>query len=672
MKIRYLALSAPLLLISCMAHDRKGVKEEKTDTNLTGPNLGTEIVLSFSDSKGAAEYLDLASLGGEACKGKECLFADLEPTLFSKNGTVYTPTDDLTKKFASDSTAVPKPKVVTLTETKAVYDAANSIVYGSQDRLAELSLDEKCSENVPFAVDSQITGEISNIEKPIEKGTENLSDSQIGGTPTFVDLRLSGIGKDGTLTAGAEITAKYKSAEILGSGTADFEDYENLKGKYVVPREKLSANVELKKLWKSFKNFFEMAVAYAALNQHPGDFPLPTPGYGGDPDAFVPTHPVCGQDTPSITVCSKPGINWWCDVKHEQPACDARKKPIMESINTPFGPIGGGPNPMIQIYNDKDYCEPKNFPPVSAYYTRKRSPRVAIGAATIDCRAQFPKLASDYSISSIWQISVNYAQWFVTDSNWPGCGGASCPDKFLRNAADDSRGSEVEPYFNHCIDRWSGIDYNDYSNRLANDCKATQIFKDAEAAKITNDADASFASACSNDPTCSKSVQAMAELSNRFSLQTLELKLTAEENSRKSAKESGKGHVIQDQAFSSSSDLDLTNQLLLLETGIDSIERFRNSTSPIADWNRGLGKILAAGAPAGFSSHVNAKETIAGYKKALIRVKKLSAPSLETLSCSFESKGRFRIYQKSVLTGLKLVPGQELEAKSKLLKDYTP
>jgi hypothetical protein len=605
-----------------------------------------DVFLNLTDSINAAQYIDMKALGEGNCTEAECIFADLEPFLFLKPdaGSGMSATDEFLQKSSQEVMLLPGNQAINVKSLTSAFDLATSTVYGAEDRLAELGLSEKCQANFSIAKGASLLNAYT-FSTSIEDGFENLPDTKLTKFNVLSDLRLSAKGRRGVVKAGSDITATYKPVDIMGSVKASFTDFETLKGGFGLPKNVLSSNGTLQKVWASVKAFFAETVAYAVT--FPTGYPVPYPANGYQ---YNPNSLTCSLNGPVIrTSTTYQNRTQYCqatgDLCCELASACPQKWPFTVTQTS----IGH---------------------PMSYYVPRVRSLRVVAGPGTVQCGSLFPGLVEYYGISSSWVANSPNAQFFVSDAAWPACGGYSCADKIMRSSWDVS--SSVEPSYNHCIDRWLGLDFNSYLGVLQTDCQNTDVFRAAVAVKAAKDADQAFASACNGNTACKDAITSVASIRNEFPLESLRRKLETEEAALLAAKSENKTYLVKDVLFFKASTQKLVNYVSKISSGLDSAEALRKATSPQADWIGGGTLIHKQGTILGFTNYSESKSTLDEYVKLKDRVMALTAPKAVDVGCSFSASGRFRRYSAANLQSISVKPSDKAGSiiQLKLLQDY--
>ncbi|MDQ3230678.1 MAG: hypothetical protein M3Q07_02575 [Pseudobdellovibrionaceae bacterium] len=609
------------------------------------PAAPTELLLAVQSRAEASDFFDLAQIFGKTCAEGSCFVADFEPDYFAKDAAgSWAATDALLKK-TNISLA---PTAIRTREATAVFNLEKSIAYGAKDRLGELKLDQKCDDALMLEQGQSLGADIT-LESLIEAGKDEGITRTVATPEVYVDFKASIPGFLLNAAAkGTEITVSYKPTSTKATADAEFEDYESASGTFILKDERTAMHLA-KKFWAGLKSLLTENKLYAAL--FPEGYPVPpaTNGYSYDP-----LHSTCNMDVPTITVekvyqnrtqlCQSTDGGLCCE-PGGQATCPTR---------WPFSVTKKSPGK-----------------PISDYVARVRSLRAVTGGANLDCRAQFPDIAQFYKIAGNWTAFAPNAQYFVSDRAWPGCGGVSCPDKFLRASADDSRASDVEPAQNQCIDRWSGMDYSSYIATLKSDCENTDVYRAAVEAFKKDAADEDFAAACGQDSPCAKAATGMKEIRAKYSLAELRAKVEASEKALAVAKKDGKSSIFTDTQISGAGSKELAKLATDIKAGLARAEELRKSRNPEADWVRGLGFVHGGGSIPGFQNHQESLATVAEYEGVVKRVNDLTAPSVSEVACSFTAKGRFRKYSKVSVKALTIEPGETKAVKATLLKEYS-
>lgn len=614
------------------------------------PPVVSDLDLKFKSSADASEYLDLTSYASE-CKAKECLFADLETQDFVKNAdNEYESRSSFLSKLRSGSPAIPSSKAMRVGVIDTSFDLATSVVFGAEDRLGELELDQKCQQNISLENNQRLPDGIS-LDKIIEDGTEYFDAAEIDNRIVFGNLKISGTATDGKISAGSEVSVNYQKFALLGRMSAAFQDFESISGKYILSVEATAASTTLRRIWASVRSIFQEAAAYAV--NFPEGYPIPPPANGYQYD---PLHNTCNTSAPRIgspEIKSYRNLAAYCSSEHSVSACCE---------------IGRG-CPTEWPVVERKYQTGK---PMTDYVSLVRSRRVVSGAGTIDCAATLPSLASFYGITTSWMVTAPNVQWFVKDSAWPGCGGYSCPDKTMRSSAADSIAANVEPPLNYCVDRWQGLDYNTYLGTLQTECQNTEVFRKAVLDRAASDADIAFATSCNANADCKNAIMNLPTIRNLFPIETLQQKVQEEENALKAAKIAAASYLIKDRIFTIASVRNLQGLVAFISKGIDRAEEIKNSTTPRADWNGGAHRVHGLGTIVGFTSPSESRATLAEYDRLLSRIRVMTAPTAGRVGCGFTATGRYRKYINSELMDVSLNTAEQplRSFTTTLRKDY--
>ncbi len=640
--MKRISLACALGLPACTVHDVK-VK----DTKVSNPAPPTELLLTVNSRAEAFELFDLAGIFGKPCPEKDCFIADLQQEFFKRDASGSWTVSESFMKSAHFSFA---PTAIRIREAEASFNVEKSLAYGASDRFPELGLDQKCDAALNFGQGQSLDPHVS-LEGLIETGKEENLAKELSTPEVYLDLKASLPGLSlSEAKKGSEVTVNFARASLNAIADAEFEDYESASGVFFIADKKSAALFKLKTLWAAVKNLLTENPLYAAI--FPEGYPVPAPKNGYPYD---PLHPSCNSPSPMISytktastnaeLCDIPGYAHCCEPSHLPRECPA----------LPFS---------------KTFVAEGRA--ISFYVSKSRSLRVVTGGANIDCRAQFRDIARIYEISGSWTAFAPNAQYFVSDPAWPSCGGLSCPQKFLRNSADDQRAADVEPAHNECLDRWQGLDYSSYMATLLSDCENTDIYRAAFKAKQANVADEDFARECKNDELCLNASNAMREAREKFSVPELKEKIVASEKALLEAKASGKSLVLRDSQLSAGGISSLSEIIAKLKTGLARVEELRKGRSPEADWVFGNNYVHGKGSIPGFQSYEESLKTLTEYEALLKKMSDLTAPSAKEIACSFTAKGRFRRYSDLSVKALSLEAQKPKTIKTILLKDYSP
>ncbi|MDQ3234287.1 MAG: hypothetical protein M3Q07_20965, partial [Pseudobdellovibrionaceae bacterium] len=489
----------------------------------------------------------------------------------------------------------------------------------------------------------------TSLSTLIEEGIQEGITQTVGAPEVYVDFKafIPGFSLN-SAPKGTEITVSYKPTTLKATADAQFEDYESASGTFILKDERTAMHLA-KKFWAGLKSLLTENQLYAAL--FPEGYPVPPPKDGYQ---FDPLHGTCNTTAPEGF--TKRVYN------NKSELCQS-----IEDAGLCCEPGFGHTCPSSWPYTvTKKYTGQ----PISNYVARVRSLRAVTGGANLDCAGQFPDIAQLYKIVGTWTAFAPNAQYFVTDQAWPGCGGISCPDKFLRNAADDSRRSDVEPYSNQCVDRWSGLDYPSYVATLRADCENTDVYRAAVEAFKKNAADEEFAAACRQDASCASAADSIKNIRAKYSLVELKAKIEAAEKALAAAKKAGTSSVFTDSQVSGSGANELAKFASDIKAGLARAEELRKSRNPEANWVNGFNFVHGAGSIPGFQDYQESVASVTEYEALIKRITDLAAPAAPQVACSFSAKGRFRKYKEVSVKGVTIEPGETKTVKTTLLKEY--
>lgn len=555
-----------------------------------------------------AAVINLSDLGGDSCvEGKPCYFADLESGLFKKTADGWDETNTLINQLTSSEQARPTPKVVTLDQITITSDEASSVLYGYRGNLADLKLDDTCKASNPYTAESSLDNS-ATLSSASGTGLEEMSAGLLNVT-VFTDLKLMGKARRSVVAKGSQLTATFKNADLTGTISALYQEYNSASGLFSI--DKSSVRSSRFSLLSDAKGFGAVSgvTGRAAREQRliyppvPKGYVLPARGYGGDDKAFIPT-------------------DMYCNVKAQEVAWNPIAAPVW-------------------------------YGPVTDYFPQIASKRIVTGSAKIQCNEVNRGDAIVYSIGPEWTLDKPDAWWFVTDTNWPACGGYECLGKeVVAQTIEKPRWDEIEPRYNYCIDRFKGLDYSTYLFTLIDACRETDIYKNAvKKAQETTD-DIAFYKKCVNSDACQAVPFGLSDLQNDFPLEKTQALITIAKNQLSNAKANGQSAILTDTRYSKALIARGTAKLKSIRDNFQQYETLRTSVS--ANVN-GLARYFDE-IPAEFSSSDQILKSLDAYDAAFKDLATLAAPSVTKIGCSFSASGKFRQYSSVSLSGLKITP----------------
>jgi hypothetical protein len=613
---------------------------ELTCTNKRGKNSGskttvsvlseTSVSVAFTSLPALDAVIDISDMKTDC--GQGCRYAPYQPESFQPydNGA-YIASPDYRQAIEKGLKPL-DTKVALLTSKTVSFDFSRTIGYGHRAALDDAVQKTRCEQTFPYGEKDAIFANQPELLDEIERNTERLSSQNIDG-PVGYDIEVSSKALRGVLRAGTEATMSYKIGHLKVQPRADYTDFDRAKGSYRIHKdgtvvrgeeENMQMLRRLKTLDFSSDLSVEVFETRAAGCSVPGGwngkvevtkpqgvswanfFPAPdTIGYLGNPNMYNPKAELC-----------------YLDAYYKEGGSVSAGEPCW-------------------------YTQAKGLDERPGY-VKPRSPRAIQGLGIVQCKKYFPTLADTYGLKDDWTTSAEM-QYFVTDGSFKsGCDGTSCV-KEERMSENDWRFQEVEPAKNRCVDRWTGLSWNDYQSRLSAACTSTQLYKDAVAKQVAKANDQNFANACNADKTCGDALKAMAGLAQKFSPQALSDIIEREATAMQKAKTESRPYFITEDKLSPSFIAEARTQLSQIEAGLETVQSLHAAKD--SRWISANLIVHSNQSVPGFDSYQESKNSISAYKKQLDRVNGLTDIDLRVISCGYESKGRFRKYEQPKILG---------------------
>lgn len=588
------------------------------------------VAIHLFEKEDIGSILSFGALSSLSCdEGKPCFFADIETDLFSKTPRGWEETENFENVIEASQQAFPSSKIVGLDQFAANFDEGNSIVFGFRDSLPTLKLQEKCQEALPYSVGSPIDSNMT-LSNSIASGFEELSNGLLN-VSVFTDLSLTGFARRSIIPKGSDITATFRSSEVTGKVSASFKDYSGVAGRFIVEqnaanRKISSSGTGFSSVESSWEGASDPGGAYRDSSAYyppvPRGYILPARGYGGDQNAFQPKDQVCNFSRQSV----------------------------------------------LEIFTETWYG------PVSEYFPRMASKRIVQGPGSIQCNEIDRGYAQHYGLGADWKVELPDAWWFVTDTNWPNCGGYDCLGK-SQIFGYDGRFDDVEPVFNHCISRFAGLGdaISRYTMSAFTACRDSPLFKAAVAAEQTSINDSLFKQKCGQMPSCLQTVTALQALAQWGSLQPSKTLVDQSLEEMKASKAAGRSFVLGSHPFTAGSIKVLDRSIYGFTESLREIENLRLSFNPPARWTalwyEPGSAPLKMEEKAEFSSYEAILATVQEYAELSKKLKELQAASVSSLGCSFTAAGRFRRYEAISVSEVEITPLTKMVRKVPILRD---
>lgn len=594
------------------------------------PNFG-----SFADLDAA---IDTGVLKTEC--GASCVYADFEPARFVRgtDGT-YTTTDAYRAEIEKNLRAAPG-KVALYTSRTVAFDFPGTFGYGHRESVNDAAQQKLCDQNFPLAAKGSSFPSAPEFIDELESGSESLG--VISQTePVAFDIEVSTKALAGVMKAGTEASLSYKVGRVEAQSEADFTDFDKVKGSYKLQKDGSLILPEANRMMDLGEDDYEVRASCS----FPSDGYLVNTPAGVNSDATA--YAIAGTFFPEPARYSlNPNM---FDPKHGL----CTKTPYFYWRGMP-----GDPCSYIQARNINE----------KPGYVMPGSPRVASGLGIVQCKRYFGALADAYGLGDDWTATAEL-QYFITDARFKnGCDGASCAGKEERTSENDWRFTDIEPARNKCVDRWAGLSWSDYQNRLSAACTSTQLYKDAVAKKNQSNNDAAFANDCRTNSTCLNAVQGMRDLFDKFTAQSLSELIDRETSALASAKATNRAYFINEPKLAPSYIAEARSNIAAIEAGIEVVQALHtNKGSGWINGNRGVHERQSI---PGFDSYAQSRESIAAYKRQLDRINPITSLDLREVSCSYDARGRFRKYELPKLLGdVKLNSVRQNTVKTKVKTD---
>lgn len=584
------------------------------------------------------EALDISALTSDC--GPACVYADYEPTRFvrGEDGS-YQATDAYSAEIEKNLRPVPG-KVALYTSRTVAFDFPGTFGYGHRQALNDAAQQKFCDQHFPLAAKGSTFQSAPDFIDELESGSESLgtiSQPQ----PVAFDIEVSTKALAGVMKAGTEAALSYKIGAIEAETKAKFTDFDKAKGSYKLNKDGSLIMPEANRMMSFGEDDYEVRASCSFpsdgyLVNTPGGvnsdqtaysiartyFPEPS-RYSLNPNMFDPKHGLC------------------------------TKQPYFYWKGAPGDPCS--------------YIEARNINEKPGF-VMPGSPRVTSGLGIVQCKRYFGALADAYGLGDDWTATAEI-QYFVTDARFKnGCEGAGCAGKEERTSENDWRFTDIEPARNKCVDRWAGLSWSDYQNRLSQACTSTQLFKDAAARQEAKANDQNFANGCRSNQTCIDVLGATVSLSQKFSPQALAEIIDRETAAMQKAKAEGRSYFTQEAKLAPSFVAEARAQIALIEAGIDAVQALHASNK--SNWISANLIIHSNQTVPGFDSYAESKNSIPAYKRQLDRINPIINLDLREVSCSYDARGRFRKYELPKLSGdVKLNVARQNTVKSKVKTD---
>jgi hypothetical protein len=531
--------------------------------------------------------------------GPSCIWQQYDTGRFEKDPSTggYHPTADFSREV-KPILLPEKDRVQLLTSKTAAFDINNTLAYGHRLALADSTLNGTCNASFPLQKDSVFQKSPEFLDE-IEKGSEKLVGASIPLTVAY-DIEISSKAIRGVMKKDKAAIVSYKLAGVDATREATFTDFDRVKGSY-----KLNPDGSLK--------FTESP--RGLISTRAASFPT---------DGWLVSAPPAG--TSGNNYYPEPPLkNYFGGLNPFQNGCLESKTPYYQVCVNEAGDV-------LCRY---DRAQPINQKPG---WVKIRSPRVIAAQGQAQCNLIFPEIARTYSLGNDW-TATSELQYFVTDAAYPSnCSGANCIGKIARDSENDWRSSEVEPGNNRCINRWQGLDWNQYRARLESSCNSSPLYIAARDKAIKEGNDANFATACTG--ACLNALNGMKELGSLFSAQVLTDLLDKEILATANAKASGLPYLINEAKLSPSFIASARGNLNSIEAGIETVQTLHTQNS--SSWISGNLKVHKSPSVYGFDSYNDSKASIIAYKRQLDRADILIRSDIKDIACTYEGRGRFR------------------------------
>ncbi len=585
---------------------------------------------SFESLAGLESVIDVSPMKKEC--GPLCIYQQFDGERFVKTGPG---TFEMSEGFRAEVAALVKPDAdrVQLLSTKAAsVNVGKSLAYGHRKSIQEAGLSKTCEESFPYRAGASFISAPEFSDK-IESGEASMSPVTLPMTVAY-DIEVSATATRGVIKRGSNAAVSYKLASVSATREADFTDYDRASGSY-----RLKPDGSLVRAASVDNEEFEL------LRSFPAGYPVPPAANGY---TYDPNHGTCKTSVPQIE--NKRVFN--TNAEYCGPGSPFRWELECEP--------GSGKRPPAMPYTYVYYTPGQPF---SAYAQPVGSLRVVQDDGQVQCDQLFPGLAATFGLGSGW-IANAKLQYFVTDSRWPACGG-SCAAKEERTSENDWRFGEIEPGKNFCVDRWAGLDWNQYRSRIETACTSTPAFIAAKAKYEQGNKDTDFANACVG--LCKAALEGMRDLASAFSVQALTNLVEREKASMESAKASGVAYLITEEKLSPVALEAARKHIAAIKSGIDAVQNLHSSKG--SDWAAGNQKVHFKPSIQGFDSYTDAKATVEAYDVILQKAEKLILPDVKEIACSYEMRGRFRKFNAIKNSEVSLVPAKQESFTAKVKED---
>lgn len=557
--------------------------------------------------------IDISALSADC--GLGCLYAAYDKDNFEpESDGSYTATSAYKKAIAKNFEAIPS-KVALFTSRTVAWDFSKTIGYGHRAALNDAAQQQKCEQQYPYSEKDKTFLTEPNFLDEIERNKERLP-AQDQKELIVYGIEVSTKAIAGQLKAGIEATVSYKVGHTRANIEAGYTDFDRIKGSYRIATDgsivrALPPNIE------AIDSANDSIQPRAYIKIPPADgIEVNSPPIGVPDGSYFPEPTKLGNG----------------NYNPSDPLCRTDKRPFYFKCYEPNQPCS---TPYVGSIDAKPG------------FSKPRSWRVISANSTVQCNQWFPEIAQSLSLGADWIVNTEQ-QFFVTDGGFPGCG-AGCVDKYPRNGENDWRFENIEPAVNRCVNRWAGLNWNTYRDQISNSCTSTQLYKDAASKAQTKAKNDAFANACKGNEVCKQTLLAMVSLADKYSSSSLKDIIDREAAAMQAAKNSGIAYFIQEVKLSPTFTTEGQNLLSTIENGIETVQQLHIANG--SSWISANNLVHSRQTISGFDSYQETKNSIPAYKLQLARVAPLVNPDLKSISCNFDSKGRFRKYEMPQIFG---------------------
>lgn len=605
-----------------------GQKAEAKTKVIVIPELSVKP--SFQSLAELEAVIDVSPMKKEC--GTLCIYQQFDGERFVKTGPG---TFEMSEGFRAEVAAMLKPdsdRVQLLSAKETTVNIERSLAYGHRKSIYEPELALTCAVHFPYQ-DGTAFISMPDFSYKIESGEASMSPVNLA-MPIAYDIEVSATATRGVIKRGSNAAVSYKLASVSATRKADFTDYDRASGSY-----------RLKPDGSLVRTASVDSEEFSLLRSFPEGYPVPPAANGY---TYDPNHSTCKTSVPQIT--NKRVFN--SKAEYCGPG-----SPFQGSMECEPG-TGRLPPKMPYTYYYKTDGQP-----FSAYAQPVGSLRVVQDNGQVQCAQWLPGLAATLGLGSNWTAETKL-QYFTTDSRWPACG-ANCAGKEPRNDENDWRFGDIEPGKNFCIDRWAGLDWNQYRSRIETACTSTPAFVAAKAKYEQGNKDTEFAIACVG--ACRAALEGMNDLASTFSVQALTNLVEREKANMESAKASGAAYLIAEEKLSPSVIEKARKSVLAIRGGLDSVQQVHASKG--SDWVTGNQRVHLKPSLQGFDSYADAKATAEAYDIVLQKAEKLIASDVREITCNYEMRGRFRKFGAIKNSEVSLVPAKQESFTAKVKED---